>query len=175
VIEGKPYHCGAIVRRMRVDHLAAVERAGMDAHRELRSIFETSCVRKAWLVDGQLAALGGISGTQLSPLGFAWVVLTAEALRYPIEIVKETRRQLEQIMTVKRELATTIIGGDTAALRFAIYLGFHVRDDGPGSAARSKAGRRDLARFIESNSDLRLPVGSGYVVALGYHSDEEIA
>lgn len=174
VIEARPHHCGNIVRRMRSEHRAAIARTGMDAHRELRGIFDVSMFRKAWLIDGRLAALGGVTGPALSPIGFVWVVMTNAALRYPIEIVKEISRQMQEIMTVKRELATTIIGGDDAALRMAIHLGFHVADDGPGRPAYSRAARRDLVRFIETNPDLRLPVGHGYAIAMGYHADDEL-
>lgn len=173
IIEAKPQHCGAIIRRMRNEHRAAIERTGLDAHRELRAIFDASAFRKAWLIDGELAALGGVSGSHLSPLGFAWVVFSNAALRFPIQIVKEASRQIEAAMTLKRELATTIIGGDTAALRMAIYLGFHVAHEGLGRPAYSRSGRQSLARFIETNPDLRLPIGSGYAIAMGYHASDD--
>lgn len=174
IIPAKPWHCGAMMRRLRLEHQRAVARTGMDAHRELSSMFDQSSYRRSLLIDGRLAALGGVTGGMASATGFAWMVLTDEATQYPLYLVREIRRQLDAIMITKRELATTVIGGDEAALRMAIFLGFHVADHGPGSPAASRFARRQLRRHIETDPDLRLPIGEGFCVALGYHAAHEL-
>jgi hypothetical protein len=60
----------------------------------------------------------------------------------PIALVKEARRQLGEITVAKRELATTIIGEDEAAKRLAVFLGFHVADEGPGKTAYRRPKKR---------------------------------
>jgi hypothetical protein len=174
IIEAKEHHCGQMARRIRWEHRIAVDRAGSGdrIHKELRSCFEQSSFCRAWLIDGKLAALGGVTDTALSSNGMVWLVLTEEAKRYPVQIVKEARCQLRQIMQTKRELTTTILSGDAAAMRLAVFLGFHVSHDGLGSPAVSRFGRRTLVNFLNENSDLRLPVGNSYVVPMGYHEDE---
>lgn len=172
IIEAKPYHCGQMSRLLRAEHREAIARVGADIHREMRARFDASSFRRAWMIDGRLAALGGVVGTSLSTYGFVWLALTNEARRYPLAVVREARRQLDEIMTVRRELATTIIGGDEAAKRLAVFLGFHVSESGPGSRAYSRFARRDLARHLENDPELRLPIGNGYAVALGYHHKE---
>lgn len=174
IIAARPYHCGAMVRRLRTEHTSAVAHTGMDAHRELRSVFDASAFRRALLIDGHLAALGGVTGGLMAATGFAWFVLTDQATRYPHRMVRIAKRQLAEVMTIKRELATTVIGGDSAALRFAIYLGFHVADHGRGAAAHSRFARRDLKRFVEAAPEFRLPVGGGYCIAMGYHDEINI-
>ncbi|MBB3453884.1 hypothetical protein FHT86_002140 [Rhizobium sp. BK313] len=170
--EAKPYHCGQMVRILRTEHQQAIARVQLGTHRQMRGCFDASCFRKAWMIEGRLAGLGGIIGTVASPTGFVWLALSNEALRYPVAIVKEARKQLAEIMVVKRELATTIIEGDEAAKRLAIFLGFHVADDGPGAPANSKKDRQVLMRHMENRQDIRVPVGNGFAIAMGYHHEE---
>ena len=170
-IPAKPWHCGQMCRLLRHEHRNTIAQLGIDCHAELRARFEASSFRKAWLIDGRLAALGGIMGAPLASSGFVWLALSEQARRYPIAIVKEARRQLDAVMVVKRELATTVLNGDEAAKRLAIFLGFHVSHDGPGQQAFSRFGRRSLARHLDSDPDLRIPIGEGFAVALGYHHE----
>lgn len=171
-IEARAYHCGQMCRLLRIEHQEAVAQIGIDAHRELRARFEASVFRRAWLINGKLAALFGVTGGMLSSGGFLWLALSVEAQRHPVAIVKEGRRQLDDIMRTKRELATTILGHDHAALRLAIFFGFHVSDHGPGKRAIDCQGRRVLSRFVRDVPDHRMPIGSGYAIAMGYHHEE---
>lgn len=175
VIEAKAWHCGAIARRLRREHRNALSAAGVDIHRELRSMFDASAFRRAWLIDGDLAAIGGVAGTALSVTGYVWVAMTEQAARYPVALVKEARRQLGEIMGIQRELATTVIPDDPAAARLAVFLGFHVSHEGRGQRALSRFSRRDLIRFIATDENLRIPVGKAYAIAMGYHHDIEEA
>lgn len=175
VIPARPYHCGQMVRLLRVEHQAAIARLGLDSHRELRERFEQSSFRRAWLIDGKLAALGGVTGGKISGTGFLWLAISERARKYPVAIVKEARKQLAEVMEIKRELATTILNGDAAARRLAIYLGFHVADEGPGAIAHSRFARRDLSRHLDVDPDIRIPIGDGFAIAMGYHGREEVA
>jgi hypothetical protein len=171
-IPAKRWHCGQMVRLLRHEHQRVMYGIGLDAHAELAGMFEISAFRKAWLIDGRLAGLGGVTGTLLSPHGFVWLALSEQAMRYPVALVKEARRQIAEMMVVKRELTTTLIGGDEAAQRLAVFLGFHVQSQGPGQMAATRYGRRMLARYIAHEPGLRLPIGSGYAIAMGYSGEQ---
>jgi hypothetical protein len=170
IAEAQPWHCGRMVRILRHEHRLASARVGLDAHRQLRALFDLSAFRRVWLADGEMLALGGVSGTCISPYGFIWLALSEKAKRYPVALVKEARRQIDAIMTTKVELMTTIIGGDDAARRLAVFLGFHVQDIGPGQPAYSRHGRRMLTHFLEHETELRIPFGEGYAIKMGYHA-----
>jgi hypothetical protein len=118
VIPAQSKHCCQIWHRLRAEHRRAIETVGANGHRELHNIFDQSSfardVRRRPVI-----ALGGVAGSILSPLGFVWIALAQEAARYPLALVKEVRRQIETVMVAKAEIATTIIGGDDAAKRFA--------------------------------------------------------
>jgi hypothetical protein len=173
VVPGQPKHCCQIWHRLRKEHRAACDRAGADGHRELHAIFDQSSFTRAMFAHGKIIALGGVHGSVLSSIGFVWLALSEDAKRHPIAIVKEARKHLDMAMTTKQEVATTIIGGDEAAQRFAVFLGFHVSHEGRGQRAYSRFGRRDLGRYIDHETDLRISVGRSYAVNLGYHLERE--
>jgi hypothetical protein len=173
LIDAKIWHCGQMCRRLRSQHAIAVAGLDIEPHMQLRTLFDDSAYRKAWLIDGELAALGGVTGTSMSTWGYVWLAITDKAAaKHKFAIVREARRQLALLMTTRHELATTIIGGDEAAKRLAVFLGFHVAHEGRGSPATSRYGRRTLQEFLDSEPDLRIPVGAGYAIAMGYHREE---
>jgi hypothetical protein len=170
LIDAKPYHCGQMCRRLRHEHQEASLRLGLDAHRELSNVFRQSYFAKAYYADDKMIALGGVIGDLVSPFGFVWLAITEDGMRrHPVALVREAQRQLDNIMTTKRELITTIIGGDERSKRLAVFLGFHVSHGDRGEPAYSKWGRRDLGNYIDSEPSLRLPVGNGYAIRMGYH------
>jgi hypothetical protein len=69
IVEAKAWHCGAMSRALRLEHQKAVAMIGLNSHRELRGMFDESIFRKAWLIDGRLAAVGGVTGPALSSYG----------------------------------------------------------------------------------------------------------
>lgn len=172
-ITAEPWHCGRMCRLLRHGHLRAVMAlgGGMNMHKELRGLYDRSSYRQAWLIDGELAALGGVEGSLISPYGFVWLTLTEQATKYPKAIVRESRRQLNEIMRLKMELATTVLGGDEAAMRLAVFLGFHVAHEGEGAPAETRWGRLRLKRHLEREPEIRIPAGSGWAVMMGYHRE----
>lgn len=130
VVEARPFHCGPMIRALRKDHKAAFMALGHNrAHHELRTCFDDSHFRRSWLIDGKLAGIGGVRGTLCSPVGYIWLALSQDATHYPIQIMREARAQIAEIMEVKRSLGTTILKADSASMRFAERLGFRPIED----------------------------------------------
>lgn len=167
--EAKAFHAGRMMRLLRVEHHRAVAQLGIDGHRELRDRFDASAFRRIWTIDGRLAALGGVTGSLLDAVGYVWLAMSWDAARYPKQIVREARRQLAAISISKRNLATTILDGDDAAMRFAVFLGF--RPATGGAPAQSRQGRRHLTRDAVNDPDLRVPIGKGFSVAMFYQHE----
>ena len=124
IVQAKRYHCGEIARRLRVEQKEAVIRAGDEAHRRLVQVFDESSWCRAWLADRKLVGLGGIRGPLSSATGEIWLALSADACRFPVEMIKEARRQLREILQVKRQIVTAIAESDSASMRFGLHLGF---------------------------------------------------
>lgn len=132
IIPARAHHCGAILRRLRRDHCAAMAKLGIrDGHRKLRDIFEGSAYARAWTIDGELAALGGVYGPELSTEGFIWLALSQAAMAHPIAVARTARRQISDIMTTKRRLSTTVYLQDDTSFHFARFLGFKPVADMP--------------------------------------------
>lgn len=168
IIDAKPWHCGQMARLLRSEHAQAIAMIGIDSHKELREKFAQSSFRRAWLIDGDLAGLGGVTGDALSAAGFVWLALSNKAMKYPIAIVKEAREQLDEIMEVKRELVTTIIDGDESSKRFAAFLGLFPADAFAYSpSSSSRYGRKQiLAAFDHTES--RISFGRGVSTIVSY-------
>lgn len=124
VIPARSYHCGQMARRLRAEHAAVVVKLGLNAHQELHERFIWSAFRRAWLIDGELAALGGVTGSPLETSGMIWLALSELATKYPVACVKEAKKQLAEIMATRHEITTLLLEGDEAARRFALALGF---------------------------------------------------
>lgn len=171
IVEAKSWYCGMMARALRLEHQKALIAIGAHSHRELHNCFDMSAYRRAWLVNGKLAGLGGVTGNTISTIGHVWVTLTENATGYPFAIVKESRRQLALLMGFKRTLITTILPGDETSRRFAIYLGF-VAAAGGGEAAFSRSGRRDLADKLVYNTDSAVKIGNGQGLMMKYQIRE---
>lgn len=122
--DAKPFHCGQMIRHLRRAHKNAMLALGGDMHAQLRTCFDASSYRKAWFVDGKLAGLGGVMGTQMSSAGYLWLAFTNGATRYPVALVKMVKAELAEIMETKRMLITGVLQDDPAAARFAERMGF---------------------------------------------------
>ena len=151
IIDPPGHFCGKMIRILRSEHKDVLDRFGLNAHRELKSMFDSSAFRRAWVIDGELAALGGVSGSPLETASYVWVAFSQLARKYPVQLIKEARKQLRIVMATRKELVTTVLPEDEAAMRLAVFMGFHCAHTGRGQPALSKFSRRDLVSFIKEN------------------------
>lgn len=168
-VPARRWMCGRVARALRAEHQTASARVGVDVHRGLTDIFGKSYYRKALLVDGQVAALWGVAGSPLSPMGFAWMAITDKLTAYPVTVARLARAELAEMAKPHVELQTTIIDGDEAAKRLMVFLGWHVTDHGEGAPAETRYGRKRLTDFIDKEQSLRIPYGGGAAIRLGFH------
>jgi hypothetical protein len=155
-------------RVLRLEHQKAVAMVGLNSHRELRAAFDESTYKRAWFIDGKIASIGGVTGTALSSYGLIWLAFSNAATKYPVAMVKLMRRQIAEIMQTKRFLITTILEGDEASERFAIFMGFVPETDGEYVLpASSRFGRKEIARQLKE-TEVRLPLGTGYAKVMAY-------
>ena len=121
VIEGKIQHCGAIARRLRAGQRT------LEAHRHLRMMFASSRECRAWIDDdGELLALGGVTGTLTSSRGTIWLAVSEQATKRRVAFVREAWRQLAAVTVGLNEIDTTVAVDDEVAYYFAKRLGFYL-------------------------------------------------
>jgi hypothetical protein len=125
VKEGRRWHCGALVRKLRPEQKAVAVKLGADAHRNLWEAYRRSGITRAWVSsEGRVLGLMGVLGPMLATDGMVWLALSEEATRYPIQIIKEAKKLLGWIMLFKHRLYADPFVADETSVRFAKRLGF---------------------------------------------------
>ena len=166
VVKGSILHVKPMARRVRAAAAITLEGYGYEPRSALHRIFIRSFYCRTALVDGHPVAMWGVTGTMLSESAYVWLVMSDEIAAFPRAIVREAKAQLASIMNGYDEVATTVLPDDDAAIRFALYLGFHDRHDDQAERLPRKA----MERVIRENPRYRIPVGDSYVIELGYHA-----
>ena len=129
--ECRRWHCGQMARRMRRADREAMLAVGCDPHREIVHRFQESAYRRAWLVDGELGAVGGVSGTLAASDGYIWMVVAESATRHALALARMTLGQLATVSLTFRSVVSLMMAADERAIEFARFLGFCVVDGGP--------------------------------------------
>lgn len=151
---------------MRVAACMTLQSFGQDPRRALHRVFLQSLYCRTALIDGKPVAMWGVVAGLMSETAYVWLVISDQIANIPLSITREAKAELSKIMERYEELATTVLPDDDAAIRFAVYLGFHDDHDGP------RLSRKAREREIRENPAHRIPVGDQYVIALGYHASE---
>lgn len=168
VVQASIGHIKPMAAQMRTAACVTLQGFGFRPREALRRAYVSSRYCRTAVIDGRPVAMWGITGPLLSDGAYVWLVLSDRIASMPVAVVREARAELARFMTNYRELAITVLPDDEAAIRFALYLGFHDREEPDGSLLPRKA----LLREIMTNPKHRIPVGDSYVIALGYHALE---
>jgi hypothetical protein len=119
-------HATALAPRLRPFDRQESESAGLPARAALWRCYRASHVAKAALVDGEVAACWGCCGPLLSPVGYPWLLTSAMVARVPVTLLREGRRETEQMLIVHPALEGYVLASYRAAIRFLGALGFTV-------------------------------------------------
>lgn len=131
LIDAKPWHVGQMIRKLRRAQAGALASIGIRSHAELRARFGESSFKRAWTIDGKLAALGGVTGPAISSTGFVWLALSDAVAAYPRQTALTARRQLAEIMETRHEVTTLMVPSDAASMRWVEFLQFEAVSDQP--------------------------------------------
>lgn len=166
IVKASIRHVRPMSRKLRSAASITLQGFGLHPRPALHRAFLASSYCRTALMDGEPIAMWGVKSVLLSDTAAVWLVLSDAVTRMPVAVVKEARAELARVMASNREVAITVLPDDEAAIRFAVFLGFHDRDNDDGHLSR-----RDLCRAIVEDPQHRIPVGDHYVIALGYHPE----
>ncbi len=121
-----------MIRRLRQEHRDILTDMQINMHEELRKFFYDSAFSRSWMIDGSLAAMGGVTGTMISPTGMVWLAVSELATRFPVAMTREATHHMRLIMSTRLEVSAVTVWGDERANRFAEYLGFELERDFAG-------------------------------------------
>lgn len=168
VVPSSVRHVKPMSSKLRAAACITLQSFGMSPRPALHRAFVASNYCRTALLDDSPIAMWGVKETILDDTAVVWLVLSDKVTRMPIAIVREARAELAKVMATKREIAITVLPDDEAAIRFAVFLGFHDRDDDDGELSR-----KDMCQAILRNPHYRIPIGDSFVIALGYHPSME--
>lgn len=166
VVPASARHIRPMSAKLRAAACITLQGFGLEPRRALHRAFIASSYCRTALSDGKPIAMWGVKRTLLGDTGVVWLVLSEEVTHMPASIVREARAELAKIMEASHEVAATVLPDDAAAIRFAVHLGFHDRDNDDSSLSK-----KDMTRAILADPKYRIPIGDSYVIALGYHPE----
>jgi hypothetical protein len=153
-------------RHLRAAACITLQGFGFEPRQALHRAFVASHYCRTATVDEKPVAMWGVKGTLLGDTALVWLVLSDQIAAVPRAVTREARAELSRIMENYREIAITVLPDDLAAVRFAVYLGFHDRENDDGALSR-----KALTDAILADPRYRIPVGDSFVIALGYHPE----
>lgn len=153
-----------MAKRLRAAACVTLQAYGFDPRRALHDVFVESHYARTALVEGKPVAMWGLKGQLLSEVAYVWLVLSEEIGVLPLQIVREARKEMAEIMANYSEVATTVLPNDEQAVAFALCLGFHDRHD-----EEDPLPLKHRVRQVLDNPRHRIPIGESYVIGLGYH------
>jgi hypothetical protein len=157
-------HIKPLSKVLRAAACMTLEGFGFHPREALRRAFVASMNCRVALVDGKPAAAWGVKATLLGDTAFVWLVLSDAIAAIPRAILREAKAELARIMEGYREIAITVLPDDIAAVRFAVALGFHDRENDDGHLSR-----KEMTDAILTDPQYKIPVGDAYVIAMGFH------
>lgn len=126
IAEAKIGHAGMIARRLRAADREEILALYGDCRKAIRHCFMVSCIRRVAFVDGEIAAMWGVTGTLLSQTANVWLVTTPAIERIPFSFAKEARRELAEFMETREAVRGHVFAGYERAVRFMKMMGFSV-------------------------------------------------
>jgi hypothetical protein len=138
----KIYHCGDVAEIVDADktHIKPLADAMRDAdrkecialgYRAFRAInlsMKGSLYARTALVNGNVAAMYGVTGTLMST-GNPWVLTTDLVKTAPHVFLRETIKQVDEMLDYYVTLRAFIHNDYEAAIKFFNYVGFEISDE----------------------------------------------
>lgn len=104
---------------------------GVDPRSAIRSSVRRGVMNQTAFIDGELAAMWGLSGTLLSDVGHPWLMTTPIAERMPVQFLKVGRKVVGSMLELRSRLENVAPASYTKALRLVEALGFTIEPARP--------------------------------------------
>lgn len=130
-------HIGRLAPLLRPEDIAEVTGSGNNVKRSLWRGFRHSILCETAIIDGEVAAMWGlcISGivgaSPLGDLGRPWLLTSALVEKIPFGVVRESKRAVSRMLTVKPILENQVLSSYTRAVRMLRMVGFTVDEPAP--------------------------------------------
>lgn len=124
IVPCKLSHMRAVANNMRPGDAAEVSVTGMPCRHLLVALWKNSAVRRAALIDDEVAAVWGCSSHLLVSEGEPWLLTTPVVERAPVRFLKQGRQEVAEMLRDHQSLVSSVASDYTKAIKFLGKLGF---------------------------------------------------
>jgi hypothetical protein len=127
-----PEHVYALAAKLRPEDCAEIIGSGNNPKRSLWRGFRNSVMCETAFVDGEVAAMWGLCVgfvpglSLLGNVGRPWLLTSAAVEKVPFAVVREAKRAVFGMLTVKPVLENYVLASYTRAVRLVRLVGFTV-------------------------------------------------
>jgi hypothetical protein len=104
---------------------------GLSPVMALRRAFRGAIIRRTAIIDGEIAAMWGMEGAMLGPVGYPWMLTAPPVERVPIAFLREARKGVCEMLRLKNRLEGHVAADYTCACRFLEVVGFRLGEPEP--------------------------------------------
>ena len=119
-------HVRAILPRLRKEDRIELGSDPRAPRHTLIDLWRNSYFKQTYIIDGEIAAVVGGSGSISDDTAHLWLFTTDVVEKVPVTFVKEARRTLDSLLRQKRVLLSSVLASHERALKTYRMLGFDV-------------------------------------------------
>lgn len=112
--------CGTL----RYDDWAEITCFGLSPFATIKHCFKTSYLRRSVFVEGEIAAMWGLSGVMLGDTSNVWLLTSKMIEKIPVAFIKEGRKEIAEMLGLCSRLNGITTESYSKAHRFLQALGF---------------------------------------------------
>src|SRR5215472_17174624 len=120
-------HIRAIANRLRSEECEEIALlTGRPNRHVMIRMFLMSAYSRTFLVDGEIAAIGGDAAPLLASEGHLWLFTTPLVERVPLAFFRMMREEIAKQLEIRDRARSSVLASFTRCLRFYRMLGFEV-------------------------------------------------
>lgn len=131
IVDAERSHIAQLVDNMREADAAEATALGFRPRAALWRSFRRGIMRRSAFIDGEIAAMWGLCGNLLSNEGTPWLATTPVIERMPVAFIKEARREVARMISIRPVLRNVVPARYTKAVGLLYVLGFTLGDPEP--------------------------------------------
>lgn len=131
IVASEPQHVNQLVARLRENDAREITCLGFNVRRIIWRSYRGALLRRSAFIDGEIAAMWGVGGSPLDPVGRPWLMTTGAIEKLPKTYLREARREAREMLACFPVLQNWVHAEYTSAVKFVRLMGFDVEEAKP--------------------------------------------
>lgn len=129
IIVTLPVHLRDMAQLMRPADRQELVSFGISPEKALWRSYKSSVVRRTAYINGNLAAVWGVSGTFMGEIGQPWLLTTEEIKKIsPLKFARIYQKEVKEMLTIFPKLMNIVDASYTSAIRLLDIVGFRIQE-----------------------------------------------